>query len=251
MTRDPSAGQPRNRGKYANRVNSPSPVTLESAFPVGARVVGNGTFGFVKEGDQSGGYIPIDDGGSMTVYIKPRYLMNIDEQMDVIMPALERSYAPDDAFDAHGARQAMTILRQLAEDRADRSGHLAYVEAMCALGSQDSTPEDFEAAACMLAGSENLPKGPDYCTPLRASRLARHFTEKASEHAKNQSLVDAAMYADVAVIFAGGPEAAGTKDKISMVSALRTEEGGAQAFLDRVFAGEFDSRAPKPHTYKA
>lgn len=250
MTYDPSAGQPRICGRYAHRTSSPSTVTLGSAFPVGARVVGNGTFGFVKEGDQSGGYIPIDDGGSMTVHIKARYLVNVDEQMDAIIPPLERSYAPGDAFNSDGTRKTMDVFLERAAGRPDRSGHTAYTEALCALAGQDTTPQDFEEEAAALTGSDTLPDTPDFCTPLRASRLARHFTAKASECARDRNLVDAAMYADVAVLFAGGHEAAGPKDRAAMVRALQEADGDPHEFLDRAFAGEFDSAARKPHTVK-
>lgn len=253
MKHDPSAGQPRKSGRYSHRTSKESGIGLgaREPFPVGARVAGNGTIGFVKGGKRPAGHIPVDEGGSMTVFIKERDLTNLDELMDDVMPALEGVYAPEDAFDAYGAHQAMTILRQLAQDRADRAGHKAYVEAMCALGWHDSIPMDFESAAAMLAGSDNLPARPDVCTPKRASRLARHFTEKAAEKARDHQLVDAALYADVAVIFAGGPEAAGTKDRIFMASRLRAGSDTPDEFLTAVFSGEFDTRYEKPHTYKA
>lgn len=252
MSTDPSAGQPRTSGKYSHRTSTEPKVALTPRqFPVGARVCGEGTFGFVKDGDRTAGYVPVDDGGSMTVFIRERHLTNLDELADAVMPALEKQYASNEAFGPESAQQTMTILNQLAADRADRSGHLAYVEALCALGSHDALPDYFESAARMLDGSDHLPDQPDAYSPKRASRLARHFTGRASEEAQNGSLVEAAMYADVAVIFAGGPEAAGTKDRILMVRRLRNGNGNPDEFLDEVFAGNFDARHDKPHTYMA
>lgn len=254
MSHDPSAGQPRNKGRYAHRTNSePSGLAAlgKGSFPEGARVAGNGTIGFVNGSEQIGSYIPVDDGrGALTVYIKERDLINLDELMDEIMPQLEGSYAPDDAFDYHGAQQAMDVLGQLARDRTDKSGHMAYVEAICALGDFDSTPADFESAAALLAGTDHLPEKPDVCTPERASRLARHFAGKAAEKARDRQPVDAAMYADVAVIFAGGPDAAGSRHRIAMVSRLRNGDDTADEFLAAVFSGEFDPSQERPHTYK-